>query len=643
MRIKSVRIQNLRAFRDETILPDSYTPLVGPNGSGKSTVLCALNIFFRETVESPLNLQELQEEDFHGGDTSRPIEITVTFSDLGEEAQKDFADYYRQNELSVSAIARFDPGTKRATVIQYGQRRGIRDFARFFEAEKNKATVDELRRIYEDLRVAHPGLPPPAPKARMIEALRRYEEGKPDEVELIPSEDQFYGFSRGVNRLARHVQWVFVPAVKDASTEQTEAKDTALGKLLARTVRARITFDDQLRQIRTDAQAKYDDMLKAHQGTLDQISGSLKTRLAEWAHPDAHVQIKWQQDPERSVRIDEPFAQIVAGEGPFFGNLARFGHGLQRAYLLALLQELSRTAADTEPTLLLAVEEPELYQHPPQCRHMCKVLQGLADGNSQVIVTTHSPLFISGQTFANVRLIRKDAAKSESSVAFVPINRLAARLAAARGEEPPRSPQGMLAKIHQALQPALNEIFFTPYLVLVEGREDAAHILTYMNVLEKAGDLRRVGCHIVPADGKSSLLVPFAIVRELGIPTFLVFDADTHAPDRDGVREMHRKDNLALLRLAGIADQDPLPKATMWADHVVMWKTECAREIEADFPAEDWRRISEEIEARYGHVGGLAKNPLFIAERLEAAWTRGLRSRQLEDLCNRILAFCGVR
>ena len=111
-------------------------------------------------------------------------------------------------------------------------------------------------------------------------------------------------------------------------------------------------------------------MLKAQQGALDQISGSLKDRLAEWAHPDAHVQLKWQQDPDKSVRIDEPFAQIVAGEGSFSGNLARFGHGLQRAYLLALLQELSRTGAETEPTLLLAVEEPELYQHPPQCRHI---------------------------------------------------------------------------------------------------------------------------------------------------------------------------------------------------------------------------------------------------------------------------------
>lgn len=642
MRIKSVRIQNFRAFKDQTIELDRYSPLVGPNGSGKSTVLSALNVFFRETGESQANLVELQREDFHRGDTDHPIVVTVTFCDLTADAQRDFDNYVRQEELVVSAVARFDSSTTRAPVLQFGQRRGIREFARFFEAEKNKAAVDELKRIYDTLRIAHPDLPTSAPKARMIEALRSYEDARPEESELIPSEDQFYGFSKGTNRLARHVQWVFVPAVKDASTEQTEAKDTALGKLLARTVRARLSFDEELGRIRRDAQSQYEEMLRAQQGALDDISGALKARLAEWAHPDTDVQVKWQQDPARSVRIDEPFAQIIAGEGPFYGGLFRFGHGLQRAYLLALLQELSRTGADGEPTLLLGVEEPELYQHPPQCRYMCNVLQDLTTGNSQVIITTHSPLFIAGQHFASVRLVRKNAATSEASCSFLTVDRLAAVLAEARGGVHRDHPRGVLAKIHQALQPALNEVFFTPYLVLVEGREDAAYILTYMNLLGRADSLRRVGCHVVSADRKSSLLIPFAIVKHLGIPTFLVFDADTHAPDRDGVREMHKMDNLALLRIAAVDDPDPFPAATLWTDSTVMWRTEFASEIASDFPTAEWRRLSEEAESRFGHVGGLEKNPLFIAERLEAGWAQGLRSRQLEDVCNRILAFCGA-
>lgn len=642
MRIKSIRIQNFRSFEDETVVFNDYTCLVGPNGSGKSTVLVALNIFFRETAGSPLNLLELQAEDFHSGNTSEPVTITVTFYDLGGQAQEDFADYFRQGQLVVTAVAKFDPDSRRAPVLQYGQRTGIAAFGKFFRADKEKASVDALKAVYTQLRSEYAELPPPATKQKMIDALRAFEESRPDLTELIPSEDQFYGFSKGANRLARHLQWVFVPAVKDASTEQDEGKDTALGKLLARTVRARISFAEELRQIRTQTQGRYQEMLDRHQAILDEISVSLKARLAEWAHPDARLAVQWQQDPEKSVRVDDPFARIVAGEGPFSGNLARFGHGFQRAYLLALLQELSRTTGEVEPTLILAIEEPELYQHPPQCRHMAKVLRDVASSNSQVVVTTHSLLFVSGETFKAVRMVRKEASRSEASVSYVPLDRLSQILAAARDEDVPKGPEGILAKIHQALQPSLNEIFFAPHLVLVEGREDIAYILTYMTLLGRTDDLRRVGCHLVAADRKSSLLIPFAIVKELRIPTFLVFDADTHAPDRNGNREMHRKNNLALLRLAGVTKPDPLPAATFWGDSVVMWCTEFSREVEADFAPEEWRTLCEEIESRFGHIGNLKKNPLFISDLLEGAWTRGLRSAKLGQLCDRILKFCGI-
>ncbi len=58
MKIKSVRIQNLRSIKDQTIGLSDYTCLVGANGAGKSTILCALNIFFRETENSATSLSD---------------------------------------------------------------------------------------------------------------------------------------------------------------------------------------------------------------------------------------------------------------------------------------------------------------------------------------------------------------------------------------------------------------------------------------------------------------------------------------------------------------------------------------------------------------------------------------------------------
>lgn len=206
VKISKIRIQNFRTFHDVEIPLNNYTCLVGPNGAGKSTILCALNIFFRETAHSPTDLNCLQEQDFHQRSTSHPITITITFTGLTEEAKQDFSDYVRQEELVVSAIATFDDVTKSADVIQFGQRKGMVLFKPFFKMESEGKPVSELKKEYELIQGNIPDLPKPGTKAQMIESLRTYESSHPDLCELIPSRDQFYGWSRGTDKLSKYIQ-----------------------------------------------------------------------------------------------------------------------------------------------------------------------------------------------------------------------------------------------------------------------------------------------------------------------------------------------------------------------------------------------------------------------------------------------------
>src|SRR5262249_16451098 len=155
-----------------------------------------------------------------------------------------------------------------------------------------------------------------------------------DVCELIESRDEFYGFTKGANRLAKHVQWVFVPAVKDASSEQVEAKNSALAKLLARAVGARANLKDPVEQLRAKAQADYLDVLKSNDGALKELSSALQRRLVEWAHPDATLRLEWNRDGE-GVKVPDPLAGVLAGETGFEGALGRLGHGLQRCYIMA--------------------------------------------------------------------------------------------------------------------------------------------------------------------------------------------------------------------------------------------------------------------------------------------------------------------
>ena len=636
MKIESVRIKNFRSFKDETIPFNDYTCLVGPNGAGKSTVLTALNVFFRESENVQTNLNQLDEEDFHQKNTADPIHITVTFTNLSEEAQKDFADYFRQDKLVVSAVAEFNADTGKAEVKQYGQRSGMLAFAPFFKASSDGKKVAELKDIYTNLRNEFSDLPPPGTKNNMEIALHHYENEHPKQCVLIPSEDQFYGFSKGGDRLAKHVQWVYVPAVKDVTSEQVEARNSALGKLLARTVRSKANFDETVNTLRSEVQDQYQDLLDQNQYVLEEISKNLEIRLSEWAHPDARIRLQWKQDPEKSIKVEEPWAHILAGEGGFEGELARFGHGLQRSYLLALLQELAGANTAGAPALILACEEPELYQHPPQARHLAGVLDNLSRENTQVLVSTHNPLFVSGEGFEDVRMVRKNSGRPNSSVSHMSFEEIAKAVGEATGNNHIK-PAGALAKIHQVLQPSLNEMFFTQHLVLVEGLEDAAYLLAYFSLQEQLEDYRRMGCHIVPVNRKSELLQPLVIAKHMGIPTYVVFDADTDQRDRNGSRIKNEKDNQALLNLLVAESENPMPTTPIWGKGFTIWNSNIGAIIEADIGEDNWKLCQNEADKLYGHAGGLKKNTLHIGASLAFAWDKGLRSLNLERLCGEIL------
>jgi predicted ATP-dependent endonuclease of OLD family len=348
--------------------------------------------------------------------------------------------------------------------------------------------------------------------------------------------------------------------------------------------------------------------------------------------------LEWRQDYDRAVHVDDPFAEIIAGEGRFEGKLARFGHGFQRSYLLALLQELSGSGDATGPRLILGVEEPELYQHPPQARHLAEVLKDLSTKNSQVMVCTHSPYFVSGEGFEDVRIIRKSRDSSQANVEFVTFDELAKTVAAAKGEAVPK-PSGLLSKINQELQPHINEILFTPFLILVEGLEDVAYITAYLHLMGKWDDYRKLGCHIVATNGKSLMVRPLGIISHLKIPTFTVLDSDADMPDKNGSRIKHEKDNTAILKLCGIATPDPLPADTLWGTNVVMWKSNMGKVVEADIPATELQKYQQTARQNCGQVEGLEKNALFIAEWLKLAWDGGHKSPTLERVCNEILKF----
>jgi putative ATP-dependent endonuclease of the OLD family len=121
----------------------------------------------------------------------------------------------------------------------------------------------------------------------------------------------------------------------------------------------------------------------------------------------------------------------------------------------------------------------------------------LRDRN-QILVTTHAPLFVSGDGFENTRLVRRPDPNAGTSIRSLTFPNLCVRIRAALGEDPQRRIEGLIAKIHQALQPGIVEMFFARVPILVEGLEDVSCITTELHLADQWQEFRRLGCFACP-------------------------------------------------------------------------------------------------------------------------------------------------
>ena len=103
MIIKSIRVQNFRCIRDETLPCEQLTALIGPNGSGKSSFLQALDMFYTPTAS-------YTEDDFYNRNTLQDIIIMVTFADLTEDEKKLFQKYVEGEKLTVEKVMKWSHG-----------------------------------------------------------------------------------------------------------------------------------------------------------------------------------------------------------------------------------------------------------------------------------------------------------------------------------------------------------------------------------------------------------------------------------------------------------------------------------------------------------------------------------------------------
>ncbi len=486
MQLKRASIRNYRSLKDVTIDFGSHTALIGTNGAGKSSILKALAQFYSTSGR-------LDRDDYFGRDQSLPVEIELTFGDLGEEERTMFESRVRDGELVVTRVFDGSPSSGR----YYGSVLQNRDFREI----RSQTTANPKRAAYRELKDnnrKYAGLPTAASATAVDEALVAWEAEHPDDLTLERDDGQFFGFqnaSRGA--LQRYTKIVFVPAVREASADAADTRNSPIGQLLEILVRSAISQRADVQALQRDVTARYREIVSPeNMPELRALSGNLTKELKE-LYSDAAVGLQWREAEE--IPIPLPTADVTLSDDGFGGPVDRQGHGLQRAFVLTLLQHLARASSTPDvreddeevvpaismPSVILAIEEPELYQHPTKQRHLATVLRRLssgvipgAAGTTQVIFASHSPMFVSLTNADDIRLARRVAIggheHKQSEFLALDLDEVARKLERSQGKaEGTYSAETLKPRLH-ILGTDLAEGFFASGVVLVEGRSDRA-------------------------------------------------------------------------------------------------------------------------------------------------------------------------
>jgi putative ATP-dependent endonuclease of OLD family len=647
--IESIRVQNFRCIRDETLPCEQLTVLIGRNGCGKSSFLRALEMFYSPSVR-------YNEDDFYDRGTATDIIITITFTNLSENEKKLFRKYVEGEKLTVEKVVKWPQG--RGSQKYYGKSFENPEFESF-----RSAKGPNLRIEYKKLRDnKYYDLPEYANKDEAERALQSWEESHPAQCVRQRDEGQFFGFKEvGEVRLERFTRFIPIPAVRDASEDAAEGRGTPLTEIMDLVVRSVLAQRKEVIELQEGTQRQYEQIVDpirlTELQTLERdLSDTLKTYV-----PDAAVKLTWLTGDV--IEIPMPKADIKLVEDEYPSSVERTGHGLQRAFILTMLQHLAVAHAPAQenveekknqteeispealslkiPNLIIGIEEPELYQHPNRQRHLSKILQKLAMGSikgvaesTQIIYSTHSPLFVDISKSDKVRRlckIREETNKpKQTRVIYTNLDEVAKVIEKAEGkQEGTYTGKTLEPRLQRIMTPWVNEGFFADVAVLVEGEEDRAAILGVATSL--GYDLESMGISVIPCMGKNNLDRPTAIFTKLQIPVYVIWDSDYKGKDAK------KEDNHRLLRLFAQPIEDwPENVAGQFACFKQTLGDTLRNEIGENFYDDFLETCCEDL-CLSGKKDAF-KNPQVVQEIISEARKEGKSSPTLEKIISHIIA-----
>lgn len=606
MKLSKARVRNFRCLENVDIGFAAVSTLIGPNGVGKSTVLRALDWFFNGGSLSPADVSS-------GAEDAAVVEVTVEFADLTDED----LEALRSMGLSVrgptwTVIRRWD-GSREPTTSALDWR-----YPGFTEIRSTVGAVP-MRAAYKTLREKHPelGLPAATSQTAVHDAFAAWEAANGGELEQAEVQISHpFGFGTGA-AFSGLFDYVLIDADLRAEEQSVDNKGSLISRILAHRV-DRGPAGSAFAELATTSSARHAQIVAEHlDPLLSEVSEALTSELSEFTHA-RRIKLRGSAPAMTPVK---PSITLAIGSDDVETSVDRQGHGFRRALLIALLRFLAGQSEATNHTVVLAIEEPELFQHPSQARVFARTLRELSLGRGyQIAYATHSPYFIEPTYFDQVRrlTVETDIASGERQVVVrqVSLERVIEELDGVVKLE------GIKSRWPQVCTVNLAEALFAEAVVVVEGSGDVG-VIEGIARRERGEPLEDLGIVVADAHGKAGLLIPVAILRGLGIPLIAVYDSDRGVADRvarkakgqeyvDQAVQSNADINTGILNYFGASPTDPLAHGRLASDLFALDDT--LETVLAGWPEWDVRRHELIAEGRGAPHKNAATYALTTAE-----------------------------
>jgi predicted ATP-dependent endonuclease of OLD family len=639
MLIEKIEVKNYRCLRDVAIDCSNLIALIGRNGAGKSAILHALDTFYK--VSAPISI-----EDFYDKDPENDIEIRVTYRNLSDEEIDNFGSYVRDEKLMVKKRISIDEN-ENIDQKYFGAAMQIPEFAeiRAISGKRNKR--NKFNQFIDENRF--PGLDRKARSADdALSMMAEYEEDNPELTQPIEKQKQFLGASSiGGGSLDNFTKFVLVPAVREA-TEEISTRRGSIYKLIDMIVATKVNARDDIKKFKEDYEERIQDLYCTENLTELPELGNDVSKLLERFAPGSKLNLYWDEVSLPDIKLPTPIATLI--EDDYEGDISRKGHGLQRTLILTLLHYLATSSPEENdnpdqeipssvPSLIIAIEEPELYLHPSRSRYLSEIFLDLSrekiNGTmNQIIYATHSPYFVDLDRFDQIRLVRKvecnEADIPESSVTQFSLEEAAIELSAITEKNPDEFTDiSFMARSIPIMNIIANEGFFADKIVVVEGTSDAG--ILWQLSKEIGANWPELGVVVVPANGKNNIDRPVVIFRGLSIPTYFLFDGDIRHKNSDKEEQTIQK-NHRYLKLAGVELED-FPETTIHDTWAVL-KEDIETEIKTSIGEEVFYKIRDEVANQLGYErpSQLMKNMVGSSKVIREIYRRDLSIQSLEEI-----------